>query len=84
MAQRMLGGMKMEFGMERIRPGMEVVITRVAPGHPMRGRLRQFGMVPGTRVWCRCGEGLLALELLGTVIGIRRRDLAGIFARVTA
>ncbi len=65
-----------------IRPAMAAQITQIREENPIRQRLRQFGLVPGTVVRCLCGEAVVALEVLGTEIAVRRRDLAGIFGRV--
>ncbi len=72
----------MEVCLKDIRPGMTAVITRIEDA-PMGERLRQFALVPGTMVRCLCGDRLVALELMGTVVALRRKDLAGLYARVS-
>ncbi|MBP3305733.1 MAG: ferrous iron transport protein A [Oscillospiraceae bacterium] len=67
--------------LERLMPGDVGVVVRMALGDALEGRLRCFGLVPGTRVQCRYlspDGSLTALELRGTVIALRTRDLKGI------
>jgi ferrous iron transport protein A len=67
-----------------IRPGVRAVVTEIPDTNAMKGRLRQLGLVPGTEVICRFfspGGDLAALELRGTVIALRRRDMGGIVVR---
>ena len=74
----------MEIMLCDIRPGVRAVVTDISDENALKGRLREFGMIPGTEVCCRFlspGGDLAALELRGTVIAVRRRDLKGIYAR---
>jgi Fe2+ transport system protein FeoA len=74
----------MEIMLRDIRPGFRVVVTEISDDHAMKGRLREFGMIPGTELRCRFlspGGDLAALELRGTVIALRCGDLKGIMAR---
>lgn len=67
--------------LEGLMPGDTGVVVGIALGEALEGRLRSFGLVPGTRVQCRyrSPDGCLtALELRGTVIALRTRDLKGI------
>jgi Fe2+ transport system protein FeoA len=74
----------MEIMLCDIRPGVRAVVTNIPDSNPLKGRLREFGMVPGTELYCSYlspGGSLAALELRGTVIAVRRKDLMGIYAR---
>ena len=56
-----------------------VEVMGVSPD--FRERLRDFGLIPGTIVRCRCKspwKDLTALEFRGAVVALRTRDLAGI------
>lgn len=74
----------MEIMLCDIRPGDRVIVTGISDKCRLKGRLREFGMVEETDVCCRYlspGGSLAALELRGTVIAVRRKDLKGIRAR---
>ncbi len=67
-----------------IRPGVRAMVTEIPDTNALKGRLREFGLVPGTEVICRFlspGGDLVALELRGTVIALRRKDMDGIMVR---
>ena len=66
----------------RIQTGMTVKIITIPQG-TLKNRLRQFGFVEGTSVTCRYArKRILALEWMGTVVAVRRKDLMGFAARV--
>lgn len=75
----------MELSLASIRPGQQMTVTHLdCPAHLIQ-RLREFGLVPGTRVCCqyRSPQGnVSALELRSTVVALRVRDLAAIRARL--
>ena len=74
----------MEFRLDSLTPGMQAVVTRIGCPETLARRLADFGLVEGTRVSCRYhspGGGVLALELRGTVLAIRKTDLRQISAR---
>lgn len=74
----------MEIMLCDIRPGIRVVVTEIPDTNALKGRLRQFGLVQGTELQCRFvspGGDLAALELRGTVIAVRLKDLDGIMSR---
>lgn len=74
----------MEIMLCDMKPGERAVVTRILDENLLKGRLREFGLVPGTEAFCRYlspGGNLTALELRGTVIAVRRKDLVGIYAR---
>ena len=67
--------------LDLLLPGASGVVVRMDVGEGLALRLRNFGLVPGTRVHCRyrSPDGTVtALELRGTVIAMRTRDLKGI------
>lgn len=67
-----------------IRPGKEAVVTVINTDAALKRRLKAFGLVPGTTVYCRyrCPWGsLTALELRGSVLALRTRDLKKIRVR---
>lgn len=74
----------MEIMLRDIWPGVRAVVTDIPDTNALKGRLREFGLVPGTELRC-CflspGGDLAALELRGTVIAVRLKDLGGIMAR---
>lgn len=68
----------MEITLDRLRIEQQAVITHLDTDATLSRRLRAFGMVPGTRVRCRCrcpGGNVTALELRGSVVALRNRDL---------
>ena len=74
----------MEISLDRVRPGVQAVVSAIEVGEALTSRLRDFGLVPGTRVCC-CyrspGGQVTALELRGTVLALRTVDLKGIWVR---
>lgn len=74
----------METGLDRIRPGVVAVVTQIDTPPALTRRLKAFGLVPGTTVCCRyrCPWGdVTALELRGSVLALRTRDLRKIRVR---
>lgn len=74
----------METSLDLLRPGKTAVVVKICTEEAMRRRLRDFGLVPGTRVRCRyrCPWGTVtALELRGSVLALRTADLAKIWVR---
>ena len=74
----------METTLDCIRPGREAVVTEVNTDAALTRRLKAFGLVPGTNILCRyrCPWGsLTALELRGSVLAVRTRDLKKIRVR---
>ena len=68
----------MEMGLHRIGLGRWVVVTRIEVKEPLRQRLRDIGMIPGTAVRCRYrtpDRKVTAIEFRGTVVALRTRDL---------
>lgn len=68
----------METSLDCIRPGARAVVTKVNTDGALQSRLRDFGLVPGTTVCCRYRSpwgDVTALELRGSVLALRTRDL---------
>ena len=74
----------METGLHCVRTGTVAVVTKINTEPALRQRLKAFGLVPGTRVRCcyRCPWGdVTALELRGSVLALRTKDLQKIRVR---
>lgn len=74
----------METGLDVLRPGKRAVVIKVDTDPALRRRLRDFGLVPGTVVSCRCRcpwGTVTALELRGSVLALRTADLRKIRVR---
>lgn len=74
----------MEMSLDRLRLGQQGVVTCVDTDVALERRLRTFGLIPGTCVYCRYRTpdgSVTALELRGTVIALRRRDMKHIRVR---
>lgn len=75
----------MEMSLERLELGLRGTVTEIKTSEPLRCRLRQFGLIPGTEVGIRYRSpdgGVTALELRGTVIAVRTRELKKIRVKV--
>lgn len=75
----------METTLDRVHPGMEATVAHISAEEPLRRRLADFGLVPGTAVQCRYrspGGDVTAIALRGSVIALRTRDLAKIAVRL--
>ena len=75
----------METGLDGLKPGTKGIVIQVNTDPVLKSRLRDFGLVPGTEVYCRyrCPWGnMTALELRGSVLAVRTRDLRYIRVRV--
>lgn len=74
----------MEMSLDRLRPGDRAVVIEVCTDRALCCRLRDFGLVPGTAVSCRYRNpwgDVTAIELRGSVIALRTRDLQKIRVR---
>ncbi|MBQ6851921.1 MAG: FeoA domain-containing protein [Oscillospiraceae bacterium] len=74
----------METSLDQLRTDVQAVVTKIAVHEALEQRLRDFGLVPGTVVCCRYrspGGQVTALELRGTVVALRTRDLKRIGVR---
>ncbi len=70
--------------LNQLPPGGKAVVTQIGTDPALEARLRDFGLIPGTVVLCRyrsSGKDLSALQLRGSVIAMRARDLIKIAAR---
>lgn len=71
----------MVISLDRLRCGQQGVVSDIDTDGILKKRLRAFGLVPGTVVSCRyrtpCRK-VAALELRGSVIALRARDMAKI------
>ena len=63
---------------DRVRPGVWCSVAAVETNEALTNRLRDFGLVPGTKVrpQYRSPRGdVTAIELRGSVLALRTRDL---------
>ena len=75
----------MEISLDQLRPGREAVVIWMDTCEAYRCRLRDFGLVPGTKVCCRYrspGGQVTALSVRGAVVALRTRDLKLIRVRI--
>lgn len=75
----------MEMSLERLEPGLRAEVIQITAPEPLRCRLRDFGLVPGTEVGVRYRSpdgGVTALQLRGTVVALRSRELKKIRVRI--
>ena len=75
----------MELTLDRLQPDIFCTVTEIRSHEPLRSRLRQFGLIPGTDVCVRYrspDNGVTALELRGTVVALRTRELKKIRVRL--
>ena len=81
----MFGGMGMELTLQSLDAGIWGEVVAVNTAEPLKRRLHDFGLVPGTRVrWCYRSPGgdVTALELRGSTLALRTRDLEHIRVQV--
>ena len=74
----MNGGIPVIMSLDQVCLGVWACVTEVDTAPQLRLRLRDFGLVPGTRVrrrYCSPGADVTAIELRGSVIALRRSDL---------
>lgn len=67
----------MVLALDQMCTGTWCSVSRIDTTAQLRQRLRDFGLVPHTRVRCRYkspGGGVLAIELRGSVLALRKRD----------
>lgn len=71
----------MEITLDLLRPGMGATVVRIDTKDALRCRLKDFGFVPGTAVcccYCSPHRDVSAIGFRGSVLALRRRDLAQI------
>ena len=81
----MIGGIGMEMPLDQICIGVWCIVTEIDTQPQLRQRLREFGLVPDTRVRRRYASpagDVMAIELRGSVLALRQRDLHKIRVRV--
>lgn len=75
----------MEITLDHLRPGMGAAVVRIDTKASLRCRLKDFGFVPGTQVYC-CYRSphadVSAIGFRGSVLALRSCDLALITAIV--
>ncbi|MBE6958954.1 MAG: ferrous iron transport protein A [Ruminococcaceae bacterium] len=79
-----IGGMGMEVSLDKLPVGVPAVVTAIRCSPSFCSRLRDFGLVSGTRVMVRYrspDRGVAAVEFRGTVIAMRCKDLKGVRVR---
>ena len=75
----------MEMNLTHLEPGMCATVTQINVPKVLSCRLRDFGLIPGTQVRIRYRSpdgGVTALELRGTVVALRTRELKKIRVRL--
>ena len=71
--------------LDQLCTGVWGCVTGIDTTAQLRQRLRDFGLVPGTRVRRRYASpagDVIAIELRGSVIALRKQDLQWIRVRV--
>lgn len=72
--------------MHRLKQGESCIVERIELSQPLEERLRDFGLVSGTKAACRYKSPdscVTALEFRGTVLALRTRDLRGIRVKLS-
>ena len=71
--------------LDQVCMGVWTCVIGIDTGVSLRQRLRDFGLVPGTRVrrrYASPGGDVVAVELRGSVLALRKRDLHRIRVRL--
>lgn len=71
----------MQGSLARLPIGIPAIVIQVGCRKELAGRLRDFGLVPGTKVisnYRSPGGGVTAVEFRGVVIALRTLDLKGV------
>ena len=74
----MIGGIQMVLPLDQVCIGVWACVTGIDTDMTLQQRLRAFGLIPGTRVRCRYASpagDVVAIELRGSVIALRKHDL---------
>ena len=74
----------MQITMDHLRLGVKAQVVRLDTTEGLTRRLRDFGFVPGTVVYSRYrtpGGSVTAVELRGTILALRTRELGKILVR---
>ena len=68
--------------LSKIQRGQRLLVQTIPDG-PLKSRLRQFGFVEGVVAVCRLSKSsIVALEWMGTVVALRRRDIKEFYGQV--
>ena len=81
----MIGGIQVVLPLDQVCCDQWALVTEVCTKPQLQQRLREFGLVPGTRVCRRYtspGGHVVAVELRSSVLALRRNDLHGIRVRL--
>ena len=81
----MIGGIRMILPLDQVCCSKWACVIDVDAQPQFRQRLRDFGLVPGTHVRRRYGSPgghVIAIELRGSVLALRKSDLRRIQVRV--
>ena len=71
--------------LDQVCTGIWACVIDIDTSANLRDRLRDFGLVPGTRVCRRYatpGGDIIAMELRGSVVAMRKRDMKHIRVRL--
>lgn len=71
----------MEVSMDKLPKGVPGTVTRIGCGKALTGRLRDFGLIPGTQVQIRYRSpdgGVTAFHCRGAVLALRTKDIRGV------
>ncbi len=71
----------MDITLDQLCLNKMAVVTEVKTEGTLKKRLRDYGLIPGTIVRCRYKTpdgSVVALELRGTVVALRTKDLESI------
>ncbi len=74
----------METSLDRLKTGFFGIVTKINTGELLQQRLRDFGLMKGTRVGVRYrspDKSVTALEIRGTVVALRTCELKKIQVR---
>ena len=75
----------MVLALDQVCKGEWASVTEIDTTMQLRQRLRDFGLIPGTQVRCRYtspGGDVLAIELRGSVVALRKHDAHSIRVHV--
>lgn len=74
----------MEISLDTLCLGQKGIVISIDTHKTLCRRMEEFGLVPGTQVYCRYrtpGGSVTALEFRGTVLALRTRDMKHIQVR---
>lgn len=69
----------MECTLDQLTEGASARVLSLHSIGPIRSRLQDIGLIPGTKVTCvQIGSGLAAYRIRGAVIALRDQDARGV------